>query len=74
MYVNLKLQIWRSGVRQSRLAQDLGIDETILSRIINCYRTPSPHLREMLAKYFQVDEHWLFEMEEESRTDRRNGT
>jgi len=64
MYVNLKLQIWRSGVRQSRLAQELGIDETVLSRIINCYRKPSPGVRRMLAKYFQVDEKWLFQREE----------
>jgi len=66
MYVNLKLQIWRTGVRQSRLAQELGIDETVLSRIINCYRKPSPGVRRMLAKYFQVDERWLFQREEVS--------
>ena len=60
MYPNLKLEIWRSGLRQNRLARELQIDETVLSKVINGYREPSPRLRVMLAEYFQKDEKWLF--------------
>lgn len=61
MYPNLKLQLWRSGIRQNRLAQMLGVDETMLSRIINGYRVASPELRERIAGILQSDEKWLFE-------------
>src|SRR4051794_26455163 len=40
MYPNLKLQLWKTGIRQNRLAQLLGIHETLLSRILNGYREP----------------------------------
>lgn len=39
----------------------LGVDETMLSRIINGYRTASPELRERIAGILQSDEKWLFE-------------
>jgi plasmid maintenance system antidote protein VapI len=61
VYPNLKLQIWRIGIRQNRLAQMLGIDETILSKIINGYRTVNPELRSRIAALLQSDENWLFE-------------
>lgn len=61
MYPNLKLQLWRSGIRQNRLAQMLGVDETMLSRVINGYRVASPELRERIAGILQSDEKWLFE-------------
>jgi transcriptional regulator with XRE-family HTH domain len=79
MYSNLKLQIWRSGIRQNRLARELKIDETVLSKVINGHRMPSPILREMLADYFEADEQWLFRAEPQAakRTNghnkRRNG-
>lgn len=60
MYANLKLHIWRSGIHQNRLARELNIDETVLSRIINGYRRPSPQMRSRIAQYLQVDEAWLF--------------
>ncbi len=44
MYSNLKLQIWKSGIRQNRLAKMLQMDETMLSRIVNGYREPSAEL------------------------------
>ena len=65
MYPNLKLQIWRSGIHQNRLARDLNIDETVLSRIINGYREPSPQTKAIIAQYFQIDESWLFRNEVE---------
>lgn len=60
MYLNLKMQIWRSGIRQNRLAQILGIDEALLSKIVNGYRLPKPEMRSQIAKILQHDEAWLF--------------
>ena len=61
MFPNLKLQIWRSGIRQNRLAQIVGIDETVLSRIINGFREPSPEVRQRIASTLNCDAVWLFE-------------
>jgi transcriptional regulator with XRE-family HTH domain len=61
MYPNLKLQLFRSSVRQNFLARELGIDESILSKIIHGYREPSKEQRESLAKYLGAEESWLFE-------------
>ena len=61
MYSNLKLQIWKSGIRQNRLAKMLQMDETILSKIVNGYREPSAELREKIAAMLQCEETWLFE-------------
>ena len=61
MYPNLKLQLWRFGIRQNRLAQMLGMDETMLSRIINGFREPTPQVKTKIAELLQSDEAWLFE-------------
>jgi len=61
MYPNLKLQLFRSSVRQNFLARELGIDESILSKIIHGYREPSEEQRRSLAAYLGVEESWLFE-------------
>jgi transcriptional regulator with XRE-family HTH domain len=61
MFVNLKLSIWQSGLRQNRLAQALNIDETLLSKIINGYREPTPAQRSSIAAFLRKDEAWLFE-------------
>jgi transcriptional regulator with XRE-family HTH domain len=61
MYSNLKLQIWKTGMRQNRLAKMLQMDETILSRIVNGYREPSAELREKIAALLHCDQAWLFE-------------
>jgi transcriptional regulator with XRE-family HTH domain len=63
MYSNLKLEIWRSGLRQNQLARELNMDETVLSKVINGYRRPSPELRAVLARFFGKPESWLFEQE-----------
>lgn len=61
MYPNLKLQLFRNAVRQNFLARQLGIDESILSKIIHGYREPSREQRQLLANYLGVEETWLFE-------------
>lgn len=61
MYPNLKLQIWKSGIRQNQLARMLQMDETMLSRIVNGYRNPKAELRESIAKLLCCDVAWLFE-------------
>ena len=61
MYPNLKLQLWKQGIRQNRLARILEIDETILSKIVNGFREPSAELRLKIADLLQCEEPWLFE-------------
>ncbi len=61
MYPNLKLQIWRAGMRQNRMARLLGVDESVLSKIVNGYREPSPELRARIAALVGAEEGWLFE-------------
>jgi transcriptional regulator with XRE-family HTH domain len=61
MYPNLKLEIFKRGLRQNNLARALGLNEAILSKIINGYREPSGCQKQILAQYLQVDESWLFE-------------
>ena len=61
MYLNLKLQLFKLGIHQNRLARELGIDETALSKIINGYREPSQTQRKQLADFLKVEEKWLFE-------------
>lgn len=60
MFVNLKLSIWQSGIRQNRLAQALNLDEALLSKIINGFREPTPAQRRSIAEYLRRDEEWLF--------------
>jgi len=64
IYPNLKLQLWKSGLRQNRLAKMLGMDETALSRIVNGFRDPSPEVRSNIATLLGCDAEWLFRAEE----------
>jgi transcriptional regulator with XRE-family HTH domain len=66
MYANLKLQIWRTGIRQNRLAKLLGMDEALLSRIVNGYREPNAEVRAQIAALLHSDEAWLFESVEQN--------
>ena len=61
MYTNLKLQIWKSGMRQNRIAQLVGMDETVLSKILNGFRAPNQTVRSALAAVLNTDEDWLFQ-------------
>lgn len=65
MYLNLKVSIWQSGLRQNRLAQTLNMDEALLSRIINGFREPTPDQRTRIAQALGKDESWLFAREQE---------
>ncbi len=61
MYPNLKLQIFKRGVRQNHLAKQMGVSDAILSKIIHGYREPSEAERKVLSAYLEADENWLFE-------------
>jgi transcriptional regulator with XRE-family HTH domain len=64
MYPNLKLQMWKHGVRQNRLAQLVGIHETLLSKIVNGFRAPDQDVKGRIASALQCDEEWLFAISE----------
>lgn len=68
MYPNLKLQIFKSGIRQNHIAKQVGIGDAVLSKIIHGYRTPSHPERKLLADFLGVDEAWLFEEYEAAPT------
>ncbi len=61
MYPNLKLQIFKSGIRQNQIARELKFCESQLSKIIHGYREPSAAEKQLLAAYLNVDQSWLFE-------------
>jgi transcriptional regulator with XRE-family HTH domain len=61
LYPNLKLEIFKRGLRQSHLARELGINEANLSKIIHGYREPSTVVKQLLAGFLGVDIEWLFE-------------
>lgn len=67
MYTNLKLLLWRSRIHQNRMAQEMEIDEAVLSRIINGFREPTPDQRVKIARYLDADEKWLFERDSNFR-------
>ena len=69
MYPNLKLQLWKAGIRQNRLAQMLEMDETLLSKIVNGFREPTSEVRGKIAVLLHSDEAWLFEGTEAARSD-----
>ena len=60
MYPNLKLQFWKNGMRQNRLAQLVGIHETLLSKIVNGFRQPDSETRSRIATVLRSDAEWLF--------------
>ena len=63
MYPNLRLKLWSSGMRQNRLAQILGVDESLLSKVINGFREANPDIRRKIAVALNADEAWLFQSE-----------
>lgn len=67
MYPNLKLELWRAGIRQNRLAQMLEVDETMLSRVLNGFREPSQQMRRRIAELLEREEEWLFDSQQEKR-------
>ena len=73
MYLNLKFQLFKTGMRQNRLAKQLGVDESILSKIINGFREPSQEMRARIATLLESDEEWLFERADRSGVPSQNG-
>ena len=69
MYLNIKLQIFRLGIHQNDIAKALGINESVLSKIIHGYREPSKTHRQLLAGFLKADENWLFESYERALPD-----
>jgi transcriptional regulator with XRE-family HTH domain len=61
MYPNLRIQLWKAGIRQNRLAKMIAMDETVLSRIVNGFREPSPEFRKKISAILRTDEGWLFQ-------------
>lgn len=61
MYPNLRFRLWKAGIRQNQLAKMLGMDESLLSRIVNGYRPASPELRKSISAILKTDEMWLFQ-------------
>jgi transcriptional regulator with XRE-family HTH domain len=63
IYPNLKLTIYKSGMRQNRLAKLVGIHEAYLSRIINGTREPGEAVRNAIAAALHAEVEWLFARE-----------
>ena len=63
IYPNLKLTIYKTGIRQNRLAKLVGIHEAYLSRIVNGSREPGDALRQAIAAALHSEAEWLFERE-----------
>lgn len=63
IYPNLKLTIYKTGIRQNRLAKLVGIHEAYLSRIVNGSREPGDALRQAIASALHSEPEWLFERE-----------
>jgi len=62
MYPNLRLLLWRKRIRQNQLSRMIPLDETVLSKILNGYRIPTPEVRRRIAGLLEADELWLFEV------------
>jgi transcriptional regulator with XRE-family HTH domain len=73
MYANIKLQIFRKGIHQNQLARQLGMDETLLSKIIRGFREPSEAQRKQLANCLEASEQWLFDKSEFPRSPDTSG-
>lgn len=72
MYPNLRVELWKAGIRQNKLAKMLAMDETLVSRIVNGYRQPSPEFRKRLSVLLNSDEAWLFAAEVPAGSEQRN--
>jgi hypothetical protein len=47
------------------MAQEIQMDEAVLSRIINGFRKPSSEQRRVIASYLGAEEEWLFAHDEQ---------
>lgn len=60
MLLKLKLALLSKGVRQTRMAVELGWDPAKLSRIINQTIDPTPREKNAISAYLRVPESKLF--------------
>ena len=60
MLIKVKLALLEKGVRQTRMAVDLGWDPSKLSRIVNELAIPSADDKKAIANYLAVPESSLF--------------
>ena len=60
MQIALKVALLKKGVRQNRMAVDLGWDPAKLSRIVQEINKPSSHDKQAIARYLQMGEAELF--------------
>jgi transcriptional regulator with XRE-family HTH domain len=60
MMLALKIELLRRGIRQTRMAVDLGWDPAKLSRIVNEITPPNVEDRRAIASYLKVSERDLF--------------
>src|SRR6266567_847502 len=72
MYPNLRIQLWKAGIRQNRLAKMLDMDETLLSRIVNGYREPNAEFRKKISAILESDEVCLFQADLVALQNRRD--
>ena len=63
MLLGLKLALVRKGIRQTRMAVELGWDPAKLSRIVNELLLPTSQDRGAIAAYLQLSEAELFDSE-----------
>ena len=61
MEIRLKVAMLSKGVRQTRMAVELGWDPAKLSRIVNQIVVPTPADRQAIATYLGMSEAELFE-------------
>jgi transcriptional regulator with XRE-family HTH domain len=61
MLITLRIAMLRKGIRQNRLALELGWDPAKLSRIINGLAVPTASERAAIAAYLHEEEGKLFE-------------
>jgi len=61
MYPNLKVAIFKRGLRQNYLARELGLNDALLSKIIHGFREPTAEQKVLISGYLGENEEWLFE-------------
>ena len=61
MLVNLKAALAARQTKQIDLALQLGVDPTLLSRIVNQRCNAEAQLRSKIAAALNADEDWLFQ-------------
>lgn len=59
-HLRIRLALWTQGRTQADLAEQLGVDPAVVSRIVNGRVRPSAEQRQMIAAFLRVPEGELF--------------